>query len=177
MDVEQRSSDTSVARGKVDIAGGVGLRPRIRLSRQATGYLFIMPAMLFRALVNAYPILTTVWMSFTEIVVRQKTVSFVGLQNYAAVFKDPVFWQGLKNTIIYTVGSMVLHLLVGGFLAVLLNEKWANSPIRNFARGLLILPWLFSLSASALMWALLYSPFGPLNYLLTASGLAAQTVD
>src|SRR5262249_46633458 len=112
-----------------------------------------------------------------EIVVRQKTVSFIGLRNYSDVLKDPVFWQSLKNTVIYTVGSMILHLLVGGFLAVLLNEKWANTPIRNFVRGLLILPWLFSLAASALMWALLYSPFGPLNYLLTATGLAAQTVD
>src|SRR5262249_39671607 len=132
MDMQQRFPDTPTMSSKDNIVGGV--RSRLRISRQTTGYVLIMPAMIFLALVIAYPILTTVWVSFTEIVVRQKTVSFIGLRNYSDVLKDPVFWQSLKNTVIYTVGSMVLHLLVGGFLAVLLNEKWANTLIRNFVR-------------------------------------------
>src|SRR5690349_6030255 len=90
---------------------------RFRLSRQAMGYLFIAPAMIFLFLIIAYPLLNTLLMSFQEIVVRQKIYQFVGLNNYANVLTDSVFWLSLKNTVVYTVGSMVLHLLVGGFFA------------------------------------------------------------
>ena len=162
-------------------AGTVALRQpshhRQWLPKQTLGYLFIAPALIFLILVIAYPLLTTVKLSFEEVVRRTRTTEFVGLQNYAELLEDEIFWESMKNTVIYTVGSTVLHLLVGGFFALLLNEKWAMTPVRNFARGLLILPWLFSMAASGLMWALLYSPFGPLNYLLTSSGLFQEPVD
>ena len=49
--------------------------------------------------------------------------------------------------------------------ALLLNEPWFNITFRNFVRGLLILPWVFSTAASALMWALLLHNTGPINFL------------
>src|SRR5947209_12162701 len=151
MDTDQKY--TGSAASTVEPIGTAVRAPRLRLPRQAVGYLFIMPAMIFLLLVVAYPLFTTLRMSFEQLVVRQKTVTFVGLQNYNDVLKDPVFWSSMKNTVVYVIGSMTLHLLVGGFFAFLLNEKWAAAPIRNFARGLLILPWLFSMAAAALMWA------------------------
>src|SRR5712692_8592472 len=176
MDPQQKSGN---ALPKLELETPTGIRraSRLRLSRQTIGYLFIMPAMIFLLLVIAYPVFSTVRMSFERLIVRTRTTSFVGVQNYLDVLQDNTFWLGMKNTVIYTVGSMVLHLLVGGFFAFLLHEKWAATPIRNLTRGLLILPWLFSMAASALMWALLYSPFGPFNYLLTASGLSPQPID
>jgi multiple sugar transport system permease protein len=148
-----------------------------RISGQTLGYLFIAPAVVFLLLVLVYPLLTTLRLSFEEVVVRTRTTSFVGLQNYARLIEDRIFWESLKNTLYYTIGSTVLHLLVGGFFALLLNEKWAASPIRNLFRGLLILPWLFSMAASALMWALLYSPLGALNHILLSTGLVSTPVD
>jgi multiple sugar transport system permease protein len=59
----------------------------------------------------------------------------------------------------------VLHLALGLGLALLLNVTWFSRGLRNLVRGALILPWLFSTAASALMWALLYHPFGLFNYL------------
>lgn len=177
MDAEGNNSGSPGPIAAVVGTASVSKRRQRRLPRQAAGYLFIAPAVIFLIMVIAYPLFTTVRLSFEKIVVRSRTTTFVGLQNYIELLQDGVFWESLKNTVIYTVNSMVLHLLVGGVFALLLNEKWAGSIARNFVRGLLILPWLFSMAASALMWALLYSPVGPLNYILTASGLVPQPVD
>jgi multiple sugar transport system permease protein len=78
--------------------------------------------------------------------------------------QDPWFWNSLKNISVFTATSVILHLLVGLVFALLLNERWFSIPLRNFMRGVLILPWVFSTAASGLMWSLLYHPFGLLNY-------------
>lgn len=177
MGSELEYSESGESGAQAGPLAGMSARREWRLPRQTIGYLFVAPAIIFLLLVIAYPLFTTMRLSFEEVVVRTRTTSFVGLQNYAKLLEDDIFWESMKNTILYTIGSTVLHLLVGGFFALLLNEKWASTRVRNFTRGLLILPWLFSMAASALMWALLYNTFGPLNYLITASGLSAQPVD
>jgi multiple sugar transport system permease protein len=152
-------------------------RVRWRLPRHVAGYLFIAPAIIYLLLAIGFPLFTTIRTSFIEFDAREKTETFIGLQNYAELMEDERFWGSMKNTIVFTLSSTFFHVLVGSVLALLLNEKWASSPVRNFTRGLLILPWLFSLAASALMWGLLYQPLGPLNFLLIESGLVSDPVD
>lgn len=144
---------------------------------QNIGYLFIAPAVLFLIVVTIYPLISTFLTSFTTINTRERTTEFVALANYTRMFSDGVFWNAMRNTAIFTAASVVLHLLVGGTLAVLLNERWASIQARNFMRGLLILPWLFSTAASALIWGLLYHPFGPTNYVLQGLGLVSEPVQ
>lgn len=149
---------------------------RWRLPRQSIGYLFIAPAIIFLLLVVAYPIFTTVRMSMLERNYREKTTTFVGFDHYERAFNDKIFWDSLQNTVTYTVGSVVFHILIGGFFALLLNESWGSSAFRDLMRGLLILPWLFSMAASALIWSLLYQAISPLNYLITEIGLSSKPV-
>jgi multiple sugar transport system permease protein len=141
------------------------------------GYLFIAPAVVFLLAVTIYPLVSTLLTSLTTINTRERTTEFVGLANYAKLLGDGVFWNAARNTAVFTAASVVLHLLAGGALALVLNERWGNSGARNFMRGLLILPWLFSTAASALIWGLLYHPFGPTNYVLTNLGLINQPVE
>jgi multiple sugar transport system permease protein len=147
------------------------------LVKRSLGYLFIAPAVIFLCAVTLYPLLDTLKTSFTEINPRDRTEEFVGLQNYNQLFNDDVLHNAVKNTAKFTVASVILHLLVGGTLALLLNEQWAGAGLRNFTRGVLILPWLFSTAASALVWGLLFHTFGILNYLLQSLGLAHKTVE
>ncbi len=151
-------------------------RWRWRLPRQSIGYLFIAPAIIFLLLVVAYPIFTTVRMSVFERNYREKTTTFVGFDHYEKALEDKVFWDSLQNTVTYTAGSVVFHVLIGGFFALLLNESWGSGTFRNLMRGLLILPWLFSMAASALIWSLLYQAISPLNYLITQSGLSSEPI-
>jgi multiple sugar transport system permease protein len=151
--------------------------PRLRIPNEAVGYLFIAPALIFLAVVVLVPILSTLKLSFEEINFRSSTTSFVGLENYLRLVGDRNFWLSLNNTFVFALGSTIGHVVLGILFALLLHAKWAGTRIRNFVRGLLILPWLFSLAAAALIWGLLYHPTGPINYLLTSTGLVSQPVD
>lgn len=154
-----------------------GNRATRRIKNDHLGYLFIAPALLFIAAVVFVPIVETVWRSFTRMNFRERTLELVGLDNYVAIASDPLFWLSLQNTFVFATGSTIGHVLVGTAFALLLSAKWASNRVRNVVRGLLILPWLFSLAAAALIWGLLYDPFGPLNHLVVASGLSAEAVD
>jgi multiple sugar transport system permease protein len=90
---------------------------------------------------------------------------YVGFLHYWYLLTDPVFWNAVRNTLVFTGASTVLHLTLGLIFALLLNEVWFSRMLRNVMRGALVLPWVFSTAAAGLMWALLYHPFGLLNYL------------
>lgn len=148
-----------------------------RVPRNLAGYLHIAPALVFLALVIAVPIVSTVGLSFQEIDPRTKSAEFVGLANYVELARDRLFWWSFLNSLIFAVASTLGHAAVGIICALLLVARWATPAIRNLVRGLLILPWLFSLAAAGLIWGLLYQPTGPVNYLLMASGLIGQPID
>jgi multiple sugar transport system permease protein len=163
---------TTIAAAKKSPAVG-----RRRWPRQTTGYLMIAPAIIFLLLVVVYPLFDVLRLSLFEFAgLRAQTATFVGLKNFGLLLQDRVFWISLKNTLIFVVGSVVLHALVGGLFALVLNQAWSSTWLRNVVRGLLILPWLFSLAAAGLVWALFLNPLGPLNYLLVASGLAQAPI-
>src|SRR5258708_5143223 len=84
------------------------------LSRQqATGYLFVAPALLFLLVLIGYPLFTTFRLSFTDIDPRTKAETFVGIQHYVALVQNNLFWQTLKNTVVFTIASTIGHILVG----------------------------------------------------------------
>ncbi len=127
------------------------------------GYFFVGPAILFFLFVSIFPLLRTLQMSLTD--VEAGVPKFVGIQHYSELIKDPWFWNSLSNVLVFTFASVILHISIGMGLALLLNEDWFNTTVRNFMRGLLILPWVFSTASAGLMWTLLYHPFGLLNYM------------
>jgi multiple sugar transport system permease protein len=143
------------------------IRGRPRSNRMfagsARGYLFVAPALAYLALMALYPLVSVVAMSFQD--VAEGHWRFAGGRQYARALGDGLVWNSVRNTAIFTVASTALHLAVGLALALALNQTWFSRTLRNFVRGALILPWLFSTAASALMWALLYHPFGLFNYL------------
>lgn len=165
-----------------------GPAPWLKLSRRMmNGYFFVGPAILFLLVVSIFPLTRTLQMSLTDVQAGQ--IQFVGLGHYVALLQDEWFWNSLFNVAVFTGASVILHIFIGLGLALLLNETWFNTTVRNFMRGLLILPWVFSTAASGLMWTLLYHPFGLLNYLwvgvlgqdapiefLAKSGLAMASV-
>ncbi len=132
--------------------------------RALTGYIFIAPSILFLLLASVYPLVYTLYVSTKD--VNKGEWHFVRLQHYAELLQDEWFWNSLRAIAIFTISSVVLHLLIGLAFALLLNETWFSNLFRNFVRGLLILPYVFSTAAAGLMWSLLFHPFGLLNYLV-----------
>ena len=141
---------------------------RRRFRHEIRAYAYLGPALLLLSLLMVYPLLQVLRMSFYEIDLRKEV--WVGLGNYTDLLWSPLFWQILWQTVLFTAGSVIFHLLIGMGLALLLHAK-INARIRNVFRGILIIPWLFAPTVAGMIWVLMLSPFGVLNGLLATLGL------
>ncbi|GLI00156.1 carbohydrate ABC transporter permease [Phytohabitans aurantiacus] len=148
-----------------------GLRSR-RRKEALWFYLFASPwivgflVFLFGPMVASIYLSLTDWDSFT-------TPNFVGLDNYRQLLtEDPVFWTALKNTIYYSAISVPLGLLIGLWLANLLNKQVRA---RKLFRTLIYLPTLVPLVAAAMVFKMVLMPSGPLNDLLGLAGIPGPT--
>jgi multiple sugar transport system permease protein len=127
---------------------------------------YVAPATALFALLMLYPMIAVLRYSVLDRAITKKNAAFVGLDNYATTFGDPVFWQAAGNTLYFTVMSVVFHLLIGLAFALMLNSDRINPTIRSILRVLYILPWLFTAVIVAIIWRLLLDPEGVINGVL-----------
>ena len=81
-------------------------------------YLLITPAVLLMALVTAYPIVYSVWLSLNRVSLTEPgRTEFVGLGNYGAVLSDGYWWSALGVTLLITVVSVAIELVLGMAIA------------------------------------------------------------
>jgi multiple sugar transport system permease protein len=139
----------------------------------ALGYTLLIPLILVLFLLLAYPIAMAIW-----ITLQDKTIGlpgkFVGLANYRdLLFKDPFFWQVVRNGFLFTIGSVVLKLVIGMIMAIVLNQQIV---MRGLFRGLLLMPWVAPTVVSALSWRWILDLTGVLNLILRDIGLMQGSV-
>jgi multiple sugar transport system permease protein len=135
---------------------------------------FIFPAMLLLILLTGYPLYDVITMSLYDYKNPASPV-YAGMSNYTNVLKDPLFWLSLKNTLIYTFGTVVLVMLSGLVFASLLNQK-INVKIRGAFRSVLMFPWLLSSAVVGSVWMLILSPFGLFNWFLLKVGIISESI-
>jgi multiple sugar transport system permease protein len=124
--------------------------------------LFILPLIVFVILTSFYPLYSVLQRSFFHTVGNSQV--FVGLENYLSFFKDKAFYVVLKNTFLFTILTVVFHLLVGLVLAYLLHKKIR---FRNVYRSIQFLPWLLPPVVVGSLWILIYHElYGLLNLVL-----------
>jgi len=131
----------------------------------------LLPALILAILLTQIPFLLTVWYSFQDRnLLRPGSGQFVGLQNYADIFTDPLFRNAVVNTIVMTTSAVILSLVLGVALAVLLDKVF---PGRGIVRTLLITPFLVMPTAAALLWktSFLNPVFGLINWVLSPFGV------
>ncbi len=122
----------------------------------------VAPAFLLRLATAAYPILQTIYLSFTNLDLIKKTSDFVGLENYPAMANDYGVKGALSFTVMLVVGSTVLDLILGMLVALLLNATFRG---RGFARTINLIPWAIPtiVAGYAFRW-LLEDQFGLIPY-------------
>ena len=147
-------------------------RTRVFDRRSLAGYLFIAPAILYLLAITVYPMLRVFWDSFFKFTMGTRGGRFVGFENYVALFKDALLLVSFRNTVVFSIGAVVLHLAIGLSLAVLLNRRVVRrrKTMQNLFRGFFLQPWLFSSAVAGALWTLLYHPFGILNSGLVEMG-------
>jgi multiple sugar transport system permease protein len=143
-------------------------------SPRVLGYLLIVPAAIILLGLLAYPLLLGIWLSLTSATIGNPG-QFVGLQNYATIFADPIFRGAAWYSVFYTICAETGKLLLGLALALLLNQRFRGYRI---SRALMLLPWVAPTVLSALAWLWLLDPqFSAISWLLVRLHLIHSNID
>ncbi|AEG45484.1 carbohydrate ABC transporter permease [Isoptericola variabilis] len=135
----------------------------------------LLPALLFTIAVTQIPFLVTIWYSLRSYnLLRPDADRFVGLSNYADIVLDSTFRQTAWNSVVITLGCVLVAMALGIVLALLLDRPFRG---RGVARTLLITPFLVMPAASSVLWsmAMLNPTYGLLNW--TIGLLGVEPVD
>ncbi|HWQ45528.1 MAG TPA: sugar ABC transporter permease [Longilinea sp.] len=144
--------------------------PRSRLEKRNTllGMLFISPWIIGFIAFTLYPMVMSLFYSFTEYHARRAS-EWVGLQNYIAMFHDDLYWTSLGNTLYMVVISVPVLLFFSFVCAVLLNLKIKG---QSLYRVIYFLPSIVPTVASTLLWLWMLNPqTGMVNSALSVFGI------
>lgn len=126
--------------------------------------IFILPALIPLGVFWLFPMCDAIFMSFTDWDYMSSTYNIVGLDNYRSIFSDSMFYSALKNTFVFTVGTLVPTIAGGLFTAVLLKKKLAGSAIY---KAVIFSPWVTPTVVISIVWSWIFEPqYGLANYIL-----------
>jgi multiple sugar transport system permease protein len=139
-----------------------------------TGYLYVLPLLLWLAGTILYPLFSTFHLSVLDIKIIGSGGKFVGLENYLRVLQLSRFWAALWRSLIWVLGNAILQTLLAFVTALILQQRFRG---RNFARVWVILPWIVPTVVVVVIWRwLLTASGGIINYLLLSLELVAKPV-
>jgi multiple sugar transport system permease protein len=130
------------------------MRLRQKIQAYLVGYSFIAPATILLGAFLIYPIVYIVYISFNRWNILLAPAP-VGLANYRYIFSDPRFWSSIVNTIYFVGLAVPFQMILGLFLAVLLNNKLAA---RGLFRTIFFIPMAVSFVAGGIIFGWLFSP-------------------
>jgi multiple sugar transport system permease protein len=132
-------------------------------------WLMITPPLVFLAALVGYPFVFGIWLSLENRVVARPG-TFVGLANFATDLQDPVFWQVVQNTFVYTGAATLLKMVGGLGLALVMNQSFR---FKNLVRAAVLLPFIVPTVLSTVAWMWILDPaFSVVNWLLVHTGIA-----
>jgi multiple sugar transport system permease protein len=136
-----------------------------------------MPTVAVLAIVIGYPVVYTLLLSAQDYnLLASESARFIGAANYRKLAADPIFWQALANTALYTFGSVAISLALGLGLA-LLTENLGGRRGR-ITRALLLTPWAVPFVVVAFLFRYMYlQNGGAINAVLQATGLIAAPIS
>ena len=137
-----------------------------------TPYIFIIPAIVVVAIMVLYPLFHGFYLSLTNMSMRNFTnPKLIGFANFTEIIKDVETYKTFLRTILWTVVNVFFHVVIGLWLAILLNRKL---PGKSFFRILLILPWAMPEYIAVLTWFGMFNyQYGAINVFLRAIGLSS----
>ncbi len=154
-------------------AGAAGGARRRRPRFDPFPTLLLLPALTLLALTLFWPILRAIDLSRFDVALLglgRRQVD-VGLGNFAQLLGDGTFWNALRVTALYSVGTVAPAYLLGLATALLLQQRF---PGRGLARLLAIIPWAVPAIVAVLIWTWLLDPrYGIVNHCLRLLGLIA----
>ncbi len=152
--------------------------------RVKTAWLFLAPMLAVLAFTAAWPLLRTIFFSFTDLLeFGQDDYNFVWFKNYLhlnqngelrGLFANSSWWRAVWNTLYFTVISVSIETVLGLLIALALNVQFRG---RAIVRAAILIPWAIPTIVSAKMWAwMLNDQFGIINDILIQIGILSQPI-
>jgi len=146
-----------------------GFQMRLRTREAVIAYIFLAPFIIFFSVFVVRAVITAVQMSFFDWHIMRPVHKDVGLGNYIELLNDPVWWQALRNTLIFAIMTVTGTTVVSLLCAVAVTQRIRAA---GFFRVLLYMPQLLSVGVVGLTWVwLLNTQFGVINYALSWFGI------
>ncbi len=136
--------------------------------------LLLLPTLALLGVFIAYPFIEGVRLSVTDAKVGIPG-HFVGLQNFEKIWSDDIFHVAVWNTCVYTAVATVFKLVLGLWLALLLNHNFKG---KAFTRAFILLPFIIPTVLSTLAWKWMFDPtFSVINWMLFRLGLIHSRIN
>ncbi|MGE8204915.1 carbohydrate ABC transporter permease [Heyndrickxia sp. NPDC080065] len=132
-------------------------------------YIFIaLPVLLFLVF-TVYPLISAFIMSFQEYGILESR--YIGLENYKKLLGSEIFWKSIKNTVIYTVGTVPVSIIISFLLSLLIFPL--NKRSQTFFKASFYLPAVTSGVTMSLIWLWMFDPTksGLINLFLSWFGI------
>ncbi len=146
--------------------------PPRRRSPRWTAFAFLAPLVVYLIVFYAYPLYRNIELSVHDYTPRafvQGNPEFTGWENYRNILSDDTFLRALRNTAVFTLGSIAVQYALGLALAVFFHRNFRLSAV---LRAMFLVPWLLPLIVSASTWSwMLNSENGIVNAALQAFGI------
>jgi multiple sugar transport system permease protein len=131
--------------------------------------LMLLPAIVYIVALVAVPFLLAIAYSFSDVTAGNPSYDWVGLENYRANWRDPVFGRALWNTFLFTAVTMLLTVVLANIVALVLTADFRGKWV---ARFLILLPWTTPAALGAIAWVfMLDSLLSPIDWILWQVGL------
>jgi len=134
------------------------IRRRLRgLSDRTITWLFISPAILLLLAVNIFPLIWTIYLSFTNFKANRASrgSEWVGLDNYRSVLGDPDVWHSMQVTSHFVIWSIAIEVLLGFALALLIDKRFRGHSLWT---TVILLPMMLSPAVVGTFWTFLFQP-------------------
>jgi multiple sugar transport system permease protein len=131
--------------------------------------LLFLPSSLLVGLFLIYPLVNGVWLGFTDASPLNRSLHFIGFENFADLLTDPKFWEVLWNSAFLIIASIVLSTVLGFVIALLLTS---GIRLVGLFRTAVFQVWLVPWIAVAILWGWIFnSDYGVVNFLLMDIGV------
>ena len=148
---------------------------KLMMRETTTSYLFLAPFLLFFVGFVLYPMFMCVYTSFFDATMGREDI-FIGFQNYTKLFNDPIFWKGLKNTLIIVVVSVPVTCAFSLWVASAISRMPVAAT--SAFRCIFYLPVVTGSVAVTMVWKWMFNNYyGVLNYLGTETGLLTENLN
>ncbi len=126
---------------------------RLSTNRTVFAWAALTPFILLFAIFMVYPLIQSAFLALNQ-TYGPDTRLFVGTKNFDLLIEDPVFWKSIKNTLIYSLGSLFIQLPLAFGLALVLNSRRLKG--RSIYRLIFFSPQLMGLAFVAVLGALAF---------------------